>query len=52
MNEINRKKLVFEQKVKTKKVKDIIKNGYMPMITPQSFIKKTPPLKIKINKIL
>ena len=52
LTEINRKKLDFEQKVKTNKVKDIIKNGYMPIVTPESLIKKSPPLKIKVKKIL
>lgn len=48
LTEINKIRTVFGNKNKIKKEKNILKEGYIPIIYPESQIKKSPPLKNKV----
>jgi hypothetical protein len=40
-----------KNKIKKEKEKNILKEGYIPIIYPESQIKKSPPLTAKVMKI-
>jgi len=51
LTEINKIRTILGNKTKIKKEKNILKEGYIPIIYPESQIKKSPPLKSKVIKL-